>query len=285
MKHFSHDEAGFSLMSAIMGVGILGFLALGTMKILSHGQRGSAKVNANVEITALKMTLLQSISCSKTLEVDPDTTGLSCSSSRYKSLTIKDKWGDPLTRSGKIGRWYVRARCVDNSIKIGVYRKGRDPLTKKPWANKAIAKDVFGGVTNFCKKYFMPGLNEDLDSPGSTINVDIVEVVPGPAGKDCMKRTVINSNAVTGCGENEYLLSGGGSCNSDRWAETGFTSRYKKAIEKAAANGQNDKRMKLEAKLQKIIASMDRKVERGSTEFKFDSSMISGIGTDNKSCM
>ena len=52
MKHFSHDEAGFSLMSAIMGVGILGFLALGTMKILSHGQRGSAKVNANVEITA-----------------------------------------------------------------------------------------------------------------------------------------------------------------------------------------------------------------------------------------
>ena len=50
--------------------------------------------------------------------------------------------GDPLTRSGKIGRWYVRARCVDNSIKIGVYRKGRDPLTKKPWANKAIAKDV-----------------------------------------------------------------------------------------------------------------------------------------------
>ena len=29
---------------------------------------------------------------------------------------------------------------------------------------------------------------------------------------------------------------------------------------------------------------MDRKVEEGSTEFKFDSSMISsGIGTDNKS--
>ena len=95
------------------------------------------------------MTLLQSISCSKTLEVDPDTTVYPVL--QVKGLTIKDKWGDPLTRSGKIGRWYVRARCVDNSIKIGVYRKGRDPLTKKPWANKAIAKDVFGGVTNFCK--------------------------------------------------------------------------------------------------------------------------------------
>ena len=52
-------------------------------------KRGSAKVNANVEITALKMTLLQSISCSKTLEVDPDTTGLSVLQVDIKVLLLK----------------------------------------------------------------------------------------------------------------------------------------------------------------------------------------------------
>jgi hypothetical protein len=145
-------EGGSSMVGALMGVGLLGILAVGISKITSGGMRAQKTVELRSDINYLRQMLAERIDCTETLnramQQPPASASINqvCQSGKQFYLYGKSAGGVAarLTTSDyKIGDWVVKTTCTaDKSLEITVEQPGRnDPLTGKP-----LAKPLFGAV-------------------------------------------------------------------------------------------------------------------------------------------
>jgi hypothetical protein len=106
------------------------------------------------DLLAIQQQILQRLSCQQTIA--PSTMPATCP----VNLTLKDSKQRPIAAGGKIGEWTVQATCsatgTEAGIKISVNRPGVDPLTKRPWTENTVAKDLFRGV-RLCSQLFTEG--------------------------------------------------------------------------------------------------------------------------------
>ena len=184
VQAFAQDskEKGFSLIQILISIGIFGILALGISKMLVQGKQGAKSIEHDVLLNELRWTVSSRLDCKETLGINPSSTlPLNCSA--YKNVTLKNKWGDPIAKNGWLGPYQVRGICIDNELVVGAIRTGKDPLRKDEYKNRKEAKDLFSGVSDFCREEFADSSPDqfDLDCADSYTIAKRVDIVGDPA--------------------------------------------------------------------------------------------------------
>ncbi len=155
---------GFSLVSVMVSVGILGIVLSGVMKMMDLGQKTSKSNELSGERGIMRQYIYESLSCSSTLPPNPSQ---ACSTDPYLALKSSQNsvfLANNGANGAKLGDWMIRARCRSSQQKLSVEFSRRaadgsalkDPLTGRlqDWS------DLFPGY-QLCNKSFAP-------SPGAT---------------------------------------------------------------------------------------------------------------------
>lgn len=156
------SQSGFSLLSAIVALGITALVLVGLQKVLALSFKGGAHADLRSNIRNLSDTIRKTTDCSKTFA------GLDvakvCNPLLPLPILLKDKNNNALTKplnkvigifkptddtvegAGQIGNWYLRASCdsPDGNITVryaraqSVDKLGKvdffvDPMTKRPY--------------------------------------------------------------------------------------------------------------------------------------------------------
>ena len=150
---------GFSIAEVLVAIGLLGIVVTFVSTYVVNLKKVMAKVRQNIEISELRESLRQSVSCARTLAGKIANDGsVSCSG----NLALKDMDGSDL--STQMGAWAYRSTCSNTKITIEIQKlKGstvvQDPLTKKnlDYSNASInplfgSGSAYGLCENFFKK-------------------------------------------------------------------------------------------------------------------------------------
>ncbi len=193
-----------SLIEVLVGVALLGVLALGVSKVMTDASRGGRSVAMRSELEALKHSLLKRLDCEKTIK---PTSGMAVCPS---PVALRDLRGNPLLAQGKMGEWTVRTSCAetgaDAGLKFSATRPGKDPLTGKDWKDIPAAADLFDGI-RLCAEYFASSC------PASH---PLLVGFESPKDARCCRSFVKQDVAPQGsfaCSAHETLLQAGHACH------------------------------------------------------------------------
>jgi len=153
-----------SLVAVVVAFGLLGFLTLVTIKLISLGQRGAESGRAGQEVATLMMTARDGLSCCHTLGIDASTSlPITCDPTQVYSIKRVD---DTLmaTANDKIGEWTVIGKCDPTQKELIIYRSRRreDLLTTKQYN---VELDLFRKTSDFCRGCFITPTNLDACCP------------------------------------------------------------------------------------------------------------------------
>jgi prepilin-type N-terminal cleavage/methylation domain-containing protein len=114
-KSPSSTNHGFSLVELMIGVAIMGFLAVGFAKYMKNSFESQKHLEIRGDLDNLKRNLQQNLSCEASLPAGP------CVDDTW--ISLKNKKGGVIvpsntTKGAKIGEWSVRAFCKDFVLKI-----------------------------------------------------------------------------------------------------------------------------------------------------------------------
>lgn len=154
-----HLRSGFTITEVLVAIGLLGVSITFISRYIVDLKMAMAKVRQNIEISELRESIRESVSCARTLASKIANDGsVSCSG----NLALKDMNGSDLITQR--GAWSFHATCSNTKITIKIQKlKGStvalDPLTKKSldYANSNInplfgSGSAYGLCENFFKK-------------------------------------------------------------------------------------------------------------------------------------
>lgn len=224
------QQQGSSLLGGIVALALVGALAVIISRSTTTGVQGAKSISIRQDIEMLKKTIRENVSCSASLGFTPGMTlPLSCPTT---PIVLRRPNGTVLD----LGDWTSNVLCTNGnsgSLRIGVQRPGRDPLSKKLWTQMpsndptvSIAVDLFGGTSAFCMEY--------LSTTASCGGTYPLRMGAGQGGARCCRveeyiATVAPTFIGTStCLPSEFVLGGGTSCHSDETlsADTPTYARY-----------------------------------------------------------
>jgi hypothetical protein len=154
-----HSPFGFTIAEVLVAIGLLGMAVTFISRYIVDLKMAMAKVRQRIEISELRESIRESVSCARTLAAKIANDGsVSCSG----NLALKDMNGSDLTTQR--GDWTYRSICSNTKITIEIQKfKGSsvvlDPLTKKAldYSNSSInplfgSGSAYGLCENFFKK-------------------------------------------------------------------------------------------------------------------------------------
>jgi hypothetical protein len=223
------EEQGFSLITVLIGIGIVGILATAVTRLVDFGQKGSKSNELSYDRSILRHYLYQNLSCQHTVPQSPSPL---CKGDPY--VPIKDdNQANILKMNGpagdKLGEWVIRARCMGSQQKILIEYSRRaadgsvlkDPLTGKlqDWS------DLFPGY-QLCRRSFssssLPVRTQTMDFKGSN-GCDSGGLVGGVL--DVKRRYSVTMS----CAPGEKAVTGGAQCEHMKPGWTGPLG-FKQAI-------------------------------------------------------
>ena len=162
-----HDESGFSLVAALIGIGISGIVAATMMRIIDNTSKAKVGVSLDYDKIAAKRTILSRASCGESFD---DNT---CPRSGPVPLYDADKKiVIPSNGKGKkLGGWYYRAECNDENTGL-IIRAAR--LTSTGTINSTAAADFLRNPVNRKR--------DSWSSPKSLVFGEGITLCPDQAG-------------------------------------------------------------------------------------------------------
>ena len=101
-------NAGFSLISVIIAIGLMGLLAVGINHILNSGFRGNAKLRIDQERLYIANQIIERIDCRQTFSTITPSACIASSS----AVTLRQEDGTPIYPGNRIGKsWIMRVNC------------------------------------------------------------------------------------------------------------------------------------------------------------------------------
>ena len=145
------SQAGASLISVIMGAGLLGVMALATSRNFLFELKKVDHIGQRQELAAVMRNITEGMDCAATLGIDiskaPPAKAI-CS--QFKGLKPKGVNGVELT----FGDWDIRADCVQDELIFMIQNGPQDKLRGGSWADLKGKKDMFQGAADFCRSFF-----------------------------------------------------------------------------------------------------------------------------------
>lgn len=152
------DISGFSLISMLVATVMMGIGAVIFTEMLTNNDKMASKTQGDVDITAIKRMLIDSVHCKNTLL---DSSGNERCTAEDKLIYLRDKknnvLGDPSkTKDGGYllaGYWYVRSQCKGENFDVRIAKVTKDgeyyshPLNKEKKLNyQASMNPLFAPV-------------------------------------------------------------------------------------------------------------------------------------------
>jgi hypothetical protein len=220
------SDAGFSLIAVMVAAGLGLIVAVLLSKVTSDGFRGAKSVGLRADLDSIRQTVRDRLDCRATLGVT-GVTVLPLSCAGFANVTLKRRGGAAITSTGKLGDWTVSGGCAGNRLLIRASWPGKDPLSggnrddiPTNGTGAKVSTDLFGGISDFCREYFDPGMTCAGAYPlytGFSSN-----------GATCCRRTATSyqniflaaapfnlNSAKAVCNPGEYVKFGGARCNVD----------------------------------------------------------------------
>jgi hypothetical protein len=155
-------EFGFSIVEMMVAAFLLSVLGAISLRVIDQTNRGAKSVTISSSLPALKINIVENMSCQKTIGVKlPSQTP--CDSATV--YTMRSLSGTPLNIATSAG-FQVRGRCIAGELIVEAKRSKKDASltgTVDEGANQGF-RDVFGKMSGFCKAYFISG--DPLCMPG-----------------------------------------------------------------------------------------------------------------------
>lgn len=145
------SEAGVSLVSVIMGAGLLGVLALAASRNFLFELKKVDHIGQRQELTAVMRNITEGMDCAGTLGIDISKSPPGKAvCSKYKGLKPKAVNGKDLS----FGDWDIRADCAGDELVFFIQSGPKDNLRGKSWSDSTNKKDIFQGASDFCRSFF-----------------------------------------------------------------------------------------------------------------------------------
>jgi len=239
IKSFRRDERGFSLVSILIAVGLLGLGGVILSSILTKTMKGNRSVQMTDELTNMKRVLRNKIDCKKTLDKQ------SCPSIN-KYFPLKDKndriIGVNHGKFWKFGSWSLRALCTEEDLNIefaqtdnhGSFKK--DPLTNKThgWDNlfldgelscSSIVKDLSPNKPPKTGCKVESGICPDQMRADWKIMTADLNYDPNWKNSECHGPVLRHFTGVAMCPVGYVPAGGGGECAIPPWGGILVSSR------------------------------------------------------------
>lgn len=221
-----HSKRGFSLLEAIVTIGILSFVGMVVMNMNVTAMKTSKSSSMRSELQDIKQTLNSRLSCLKTMDTFGPSRPVKCSG----PVTLRDKNSTILVPpNGKMGGWNISARCekIDGNNGLSIYatRKKADGQFAKDPLNPNMILDetsplslLYKADVRPCSDFFVP--DAALESLTKTCSESQTQGALGPNSEGvCQNMPAFFSVPLRDL--NAALTSGSGDSKSEDICDPG----------------------------------------------------------------
>lgn len=176
-------DAGFSLVTVLVAIGIAGILAVAVSKIMGIGFKGNRSIQNRTDLGHIRNLISTRLDCVRTLGAAPAI----CDGT---AIVMRDSGNRPLATGNRIGDWTIGASCPStcdanennpgtgatpcNQIVVVATWPGIDPLTGRPRNLTAtnsrgatVSTDLFGGMAVHCPLSYQGRFSDEVVQPAT----------------------------------------------------------------------------------------------------------------------
>ncbi len=190
-QRYRSKQGGFTILEAVIGLGIASVIIAFVSKSIGTQFRATSSVSRLTDLDMVKLTIMNSVNCQRTLNAPPPPDiQVACSSSSY---TLRRADGSEIPNP--IGIWELSAKCVDNVLDIQVRPNTPDPLIKE--ASMKWRPLFPRGTSELCRSYFVKN-----PCPNDEVAIGTAGGIPvcGPRPIETKSITVRSQSAGTNTG-------------------------------------------------------------------------------------
>lgn len=157
-----HNERGASLTEVVVAVALVGIAAVGTLAVTRNSLNSYSHVTQLLDLFSLKSIVFESTDCAATLAPFPRPYDCAAMS----NVVLRRKNGSELFAGRRYGPWTINASCQNSELIVTARRPDLMPGTDRPWSSHYSARDLFGGLSDICRRELETGT-----SPSNWVSV------------------------------------------------------------------------------------------------------------------